>query len=29
VVFGANVVLRGSVAIEGDQRIEDGSILEG
>jgi UTP--glucose-1-phosphate uridylyltransferase len=29
VVFGASVVLRGSVAIEGDQRIEDGSVLEG
>ena len=29
VVFGANVVLRGSVAIEGDQRIEDGAVLEG
>src|SRR5436190_4938272 len=29
VVFGAGVVLRGSVAIEGDQRIEDGSVLEG
>jgi UTP--glucose-1-phosphate uridylyltransferase len=29
VVFGASVVLRGSVAIEGDHRIEDGSVLEG
>ena len=29
VVFGADVVVRGSVAIEGDQRIEDGAVLEG
>jgi UTP--glucose-1-phosphate uridylyltransferase len=29
VVFGANVTIRGSVVIEGDQRIEDGALLEG
>jgi UTP--glucose-1-phosphate uridylyltransferase len=29
VVFGANVIIRGSVSIEGDQRIEDGAVLEG
>ncbi|HEX6460644.1 MAG TPA: UTP--glucose-1-phosphate uridylyltransferase [Thermoleophilaceae bacterium] len=29
VVFGANVVVRGSVSIEGDQRIDDGALLEG
>jgi UTP--glucose-1-phosphate uridylyltransferase len=28
VVFGADVVVRGSVHIEGDQRIEDGAVLE-
>jgi UTP--glucose-1-phosphate uridylyltransferase len=29
VVFGADVVIRGSVRIEGDQRIADGAVLEG
>jgi UTP--glucose-1-phosphate uridylyltransferase len=27
VVFGANVVVRGSVDLEGDQRIDDGAVL--
>jgi UTP--glucose-1-phosphate uridylyltransferase len=29
VVFGADVVVRGSVEIEGDQRVDDGALLEG
>ncbi len=29
VVFGADVVVRGSVRLEGDQRIENGTVLEG
>jgi UTP--glucose-1-phosphate uridylyltransferase len=29
VMFGAGVVVRGSVRIEGDQRIDDGTVLEG
>jgi UTP--glucose-1-phosphate uridylyltransferase len=29
VVFGAHVVVRGSVDLEGDQRIDDGTVLEG
>jgi UTP--glucose-1-phosphate uridylyltransferase len=29
VVFGEHVVIRGSVRIEGDQRIDDGAVLEG
>jgi UTP--glucose-1-phosphate uridylyltransferase len=29
VVFGAGVTVRGSVRIEGDQRIGDGAVLEG
>jgi UTP--glucose-1-phosphate uridylyltransferase len=29
VVFGGGVVVRGSVAIEGDQEIPDGAVLEG
>jgi UTP--glucose-1-phosphate uridylyltransferase len=29
VLFGADVVVRGSVRIEGDRRIEDGAVLEG
>ena len=29
VVFGRGVVVRGSVRIEGDRRIEDGALLEG
>jgi UTP--glucose-1-phosphate uridylyltransferase len=29
VVFGRDVVIRGSVRIEGDRRIEDGAVVEG
>jgi hypothetical protein len=29
VVFGKDVVVRGSVKIDGDRRVDDGAVLEG